>query len=516
MKRLFTSVICCLSFFNVFAQAGTLDPSFGGDGIGRLHIGPGHYWEAFDIAIQPDRKILLAGTDFPNHYSNSDWHLMLGRLNKNGTPDASFNQVGCLIDSFPGYTSAQVNCMALQEDGKIIVGGYAFNGNYTQKKLSLARYNADGSPDINFNSTGKVVTAIGIKDDEINDLTILPDGKILICGITVVGNREYMLIAKYNSDGTLDQTFNGIGSVTLPHIQNTQGSNEGANALTVQNDGKIILGGFSQDANNYFVLVRCNSDGTLDNTFNNTGVNIIQCSSGGGAGKTLLLQNGDILASAISASTGYLMKFNTNGILDNTFCNGGIDTLPAGLGSFKPALQSDSKILVAGNTWASTRKITLIRINPNGSLDSSFDNDGIVTTALDTNASALNYGDNIALDTNRIYVCGALQEDTNINMVAVAYANDITLEVANSSNFYKTISNIYPNPAAYIVNITLPLSPANSSIIIYNAKAEAVRSLQLPPGATTTSVNIQALPPGIYNILCKQQDILSTGRFIKQ
>jgi len=175
------------------------------------------------LAVQPDGKILVGGVFFTLGVS-------IGRLNADGTRDAAFNAAAYVT---PGGLPGAVNSLVQQADGKILVGGWftVLNG---QTRNGLGRLNADGSLDTSFNPDGGGYP-----------LAVQADGKIL------VGS------GRLNADGTRDTTFN-------------PGADGPVNSLAVQADGKILLGGeftiLGGQARN--CIGRVNADGTLDTSFN--------------------------------------------------------------------------------------------------------------------------------------------------------------------------------------------------------------------------------------------------------
>ncbi len=293
-------------------------------------------------STQPDGKIIVGG-DFS--YYNGAAKSGIVRLNSNGKLDADFNpKTG--FDSWVSATSIQSN-------GKIIVGGSfnTFNGvtsNY------IARLNGDGSLDTNFNSgTGFNST--------IYTTSIQPDGKIIVGGVFSSYNGITInRIARLNNDGTLDPTFN-IGT----------GFNNVVLTISIQTDGKIIVGGDFTNFNGVSrkKIARLNNDGTLDTTFNiGTGFNhCVQSISIQTDGKIIVGGDFDTFNGVTSNS---IARLNGDGTLDTTFNMG------TGFGSTVTAtnIQTNGKILVGGyfTTYNGITRPRIARLNSNGSLDTAF------------------------------------------------------------------------------------------------------------------------------------------------
>ncbi len=316
---------------------GTLDASFdgpGGNGNGKflLPIGTGSDY-ARALALQPDGKIVLTGSC--SNGINDDF--CVARLNADGTLDTSFDGPGGGGNGkvlLPIGSNDNAYAVAIQPDGKIVLAGYCWNG--SNSDFCVARLNADGSLDANFDGPsgtgdGKFLLPIGSGQDRAKAVTLQPDGKILIAGYCHNGANEDFCAARLNVDGTLDTSFDGPsgfgnGTFLLP----VGTGDDLAFALALQPDGKIVLAGTCLNgANNDFCVARLHTDGTLDETFDGA--------SGTGNGKFLL---------PIGTGTDY---------------------------AFALALQPDGKVVLAGFCAAVDDDFCIARLNPDGTLDSTFD-----------------------------------------------------------------------------------------------------------------------------------------------
>lgn len=211
---------------------GTLDPTF--------TVGNGFDNSVYDISIQNDGKIIVVGTF--NNYNGSAVNNII-RLNTNGTKDNSFN-----IGSGASYP---INCVEVQNDGKILIGG-AFDYYNGVLVHGLARLNTDGTLDAGFN------TGTGVFGS-VNTITILADGRLMIGGnFSSINNQTLNNLARLHNDGTVDPSFNP-GS----------GPNNYVTSILPCNNSKTIIGGAFL---NYNLLPRgqiakIDSNGTLDQTF---------------------------------------------------------------------------------------------------------------------------------------------------------------------------------------------------------------------------------------------------------
>ena len=256
---------------------GTLDASFGGDGKVSLDFNGGFDY-AFGAAVQPDGKILVAGTALVD----GTYDFALARYNADGTLDASFGSGGKVTTEFgaAGYPqNDQSQALALQSDGKIVVAGYSStrkSGGEVSTDFALARYNSDGTLDTSFHTDGKVTTHFGKGNDRIYKVAALPNGKIVAMGRSFSEtNREVDFeVARYNSDGTLDTSFGNGGKV-----RTDLGHGEYGYAGVVQPDGKIVVAGYVHEAalgnapaSHDQLVVRYNADGSADTSFGSDGV----------------------------------------------------------------------------------------------------------------------------------------------------------------------------------------------------------------------------------------------------
>jgi len=230
------------------------------------------------------------------------------------------------------FAADRAQAQVIQSDGKIVVAGYAYNG--TDYDFALARYNSDGSLDTtNFGSgTGKVTTPFGTGSDQAFAVALQSDGKIVVAGTTRSQGKSDFAVARYNSDGSLDETNfgNGTGKVTL-----SIGSDDAiAYAVAIQPaDGKIVVAGVASNAENTdFALARFNSDGTIDDTGFGAGTGMVMTDFGAGdianalvlqsSGKIMVAGNADMGAGTKSDFA--LARYNSDGSLDTTgFGSGG-------------------------------------------------------------------------------------------------------------------------------------------------------------------------------------------------
>jgi uncharacterized delta-60 repeat protein len=306
------------------------------------------------IAIQPDGKILIGGNF---SYVNNIPKNRFARLNPDGSLDVTFNANLSTNNSCCGNV---VNVIAVQPDGKILIGGNFLTSNNNFGTSGFTRLNADGSTDSSFSTS--------ISSGNVQTVALQPDGKILIGGsfFQISGiNRNN--IARLNVNGSVDTSFipvDRLGAATGPNSEVTR--------IAVQNNGKVIITGNFSSFNGVARrgIARLETDGTLDTSFN------AEINNGGGSVTALVAQpdNKVLLGGNFFQVNGVnrsrLARLNADGSLDTTF-----GTIVGPDGSVNAVvLQPDGKILIGGSfnfvSGASRRK--LARLNPDGSVDSVF------------------------------------------------------------------------------------------------------------------------------------------------
>jgi uncharacterized delta-60 repeat protein len=342
-----------------FDVDGGLDPTFAGDGTASTIFSTGEdcYEEARSVLVQSDGKIVAVGVSSCK-WSEPDREasglFLLARYNVDGTPDGTFGENGTVMTSFgdPADCSARAEAAALQPDGKIVVAG---TGGCTQAgiddRFAIARYDTDGALDPGFSDDGMVMTNFTIQYDKLTDVDVQPDGKIVAGGTAAYWMVETDMLesraalARYNPDGTLDDTFGRNGKVkTSFHSRRCPGANESYD-LEIQPDGRIVQGGSAACAASAgdlphprWALSRYRPNGTLDRTFG---------------------RNGRVVSIFSDATWG--------------------DWMSAGI-----EIQANGRIVAGGSTARHASRFMLVRYRADGRLDPRFGDDGRVQTVFGT------------------------------------------------------------------------------------------------------------------------------------
>jgi uncharacterized delta-60 repeat protein len=362
------------------APPGDLDPTFGGDGKVTTDF-PGSFSEVGRaVAIQADGKIVALGTAAVSGMND----FALARYNIDGSLDTAFSGDGMVTTDFAGDTDEAYG-LAIQPDGKIVTAGLAVvSGNFD---FALARYNPDGSLDTTFDGDGKVTTDFLDALEAAFGVAIQGDGTIVAAGCVGCFPGTAFALARYNVDGSLDTTFDLDGKVTTPFT----GSNDTAAwGVAIQADGKIVAEGYAAISGYQFALARYNTDGSLDSTFDGDGKVTTDIAGGNDRGFGVTIQgDGRIVAvgeaAIVSGPPDFaLARYNGDGSLDSSFDGDGKVTTDFA-GDYdrveSVAIQNNGKIVTAGFARVSgTNDFALARYNADGALDTTFGGDGKVTT----------------------------------------------------------------------------------------------------------------------------------------
>lgn len=246
-------------FYNSQAQPGTVDSSFGINGVVASNIGQLEGGN-LKLTLQKDQKIVMASNLTPTL-------IIVLRYLPDGTPDSSFGINGKIESEDFGFASRVVE----QKDGKILVGGGIFKeaGEFPSYKIVFRRFFSNGTIDSSFGENGTVISVLGALQQFVTDMVLQEDGKILIVGsFSESGNSSDILVARYMPDGSLDSSFGDEQGKTRI-LRKTSG-----NTIALQNDGKIIIAGSDAIAfpTERFMLVRYYTDGMLDRSFGGTGI----------------------------------------------------------------------------------------------------------------------------------------------------------------------------------------------------------------------------------------------------
>lgn len=369
--------------FERYTQDGVLDTTFGTDGRVVTSFGNG-FTGLTSMAIMPDGKFVAAGSYSPT--GQNTIVMIAAKYNADGSLDTTFDTDGKVTTTFGIGTISYGVFVSANSDGKITVAVTVLTSNNSFKNFGLVQYNANGSLDTGFDGDGKALSLIEDGFYEIKSIAKDTNGKYLV-NFSDGNPSNYSIIRKYNADISLDISFGNNGQF------NTLNSGYGmAENITAISDSKIImLRSFT------FGLIKYNTNGTLDTTFDTDGIVITEFEySTDELKKIIVLPDDKIIALGTSRYTQpnnayfsniVLSKYNSNGSLDTSF--GDLGKVYSVFGEnvyviLNAFVQTDGKILV--NAYYSVFPSTeifyeLIRYNSNGSLDTTFGTNGKLVTS---------------------------------------------------------------------------------------------------------------------------------------
>lgn len=503
MKTIFTSIgtaICCFVYAAAFTQSDELDSTFGVNGKATTTIGSSS--TPYALAIQANDKIVVAGASF----NGDDFDFALTKYRANGTVDITFGTGGKVITDLGGdETARSVNLSG----GKIVVAGTSSSG------FCLIRYNLLGKVDSSFGDNGITITDFNGDGGICYASAIQTNGKIVAVG-TSAGN---FVIVRYNANGKIDKTF-GTKGILIADPAN--GSFNVARAVCLQTDGKIITAGNSGPfGSRKFLVIRSNTNGTLDSTFGTNGKTYTDFTNFFGldnlAFAVAINTVGKIYAAGQSTGeeTGNydefsIARYRTNGKLDKSFSDDGkVLTDFDGFDDVINAilLMPGGKIIAVGTLYA-PNLTGIVRYNINGSLDASFGNNGKLTTNYKRPTTAVPQDDGkylVAVDDNFTVVRYKSEGAPLTAMPAIAEFNKAPLSEAII---------LAPNPVKDIVEIN-NLDPSVTSVLsIRNISGKML--LQATATQKNYLWNIKALPPGIYYLRIVTNKKITDLKFIKK
>jgi uncharacterized delta-60 repeat protein len=318
------------------------------------------------IVLQPDGRAVIAG--YGSNGSNDDFVLI--RLWQDGKLDTGGKQTLGFADALFGPSSREVaNAMALQPDGKIVLAGQISDAGASDTDFALARFFPDGRLDGSFGTNGHVTYGFG-GDQFARAVVVQPDGKIVVGGYTSAANGINFMIVRFNPDGMPDGTF-GFGGF---NVMDFLGGPDYGLALALAPDDKIVMGGTAfNGARNVFGVARFNSDGTPDSTFDGDGKTLYEFSVGPTHwGSAVVVQpDRKIVLGGFVGADFALVRLTENGLVDYGFGTLGQTVTDMGGSDYLYALllTPGGWFVAAGNRVLNgTGDFALAQYNPNGVL----------------------------------------------------------------------------------------------------------------------------------------------------
>ncbi len=444
--------------------------------------------------LQSDGKVVVVG----NATIGNSQQFLVNRYNTDGSFDSSFSSNSNGLVTTAIGSSAQATSIALQSDGNLVVAGFALLDNSAQ--FAVARYNTDGSLDTTFgqNSSGIVTQAVG-GGCSAYSCALQTDGNIIVAGAGVLNGVSQFILMRFTSAGILDTTF-GAGGIVTTQI----GIGACAQSVVIQSNGQIIVGGFARINSAWEVaLARYNTDGTLDNSFGINGIVTTVSGSESALNCIVLDANENIIGVGYSDTNTFIARYASSGSLDTTFGASGITLQTVGSTALANAvaLQADGSLVVTG---FSDSNLAVLQYTTAGSLDNSFGSNGI---ALLSNAQGVDCliqsdGDIVAIGMNdsdimvaRYTAAGAL--DTSWGVLGVvddpAGANSSVPVFISDQKSTGTNGGTFTAGAWQTRDLTV-ISAIASTISLGS------NQITLQPGTYTIQISAPAYKVGLHQV----------------
>ena len=434
-----------------YLPSGELDATFSDDGMATTNFGAND--DVYAVLVDSEDNIVVAGQ------AGLDFGVL--RYTEAGELDATFSTDGMHTEDVGGTDGARAAAFVGE---KILLGGFATNNNGTpavttddHTDMALLQLTAGGAPDTDFSTDGMHtvnLSATARPNDGINSLTIQGDNKIIAVGYTGVGNKT-LAIARFTAAGALDTTFGGdLNSDSTPDGFTTSALRGEFHAAFVNSNGSIVAVGASAGAT---VLARYTAAGAADTTFGSSSNILVTTSLAGFAQAAALRHSGGIVTGGYvtnSANREFVAAaFNLDGSADTTFGVAGVTATRFGAGNTRieanaVALQDDGKAVLAGYANSLTgRDFALMRLNSDGSLDTTFGDGGWVTTPIGTSTSEARA---VAVDSDDRIVVAGTATGTNRDFAVARYLPTGALDASFAGGGTAT-HNFGSNDDAYAV-----------------------------------------------------------------
>ena len=495
MKHLFiyAFVLGIFAALNVSGQTLQLDNSFGNNGV-SITLSKS---EVRNIQEQTDGKIISAG-----YYIDSiPSKFQVIRYNANASFDMNFALNG-VIRTVIGYYQDYAENIAIQNDGKIVVSGGYQDYQLGPYHTALCRYQVNGQLDSSFGLNGILRLNFGTEDG-LSSIQIQADQKIVIGGYISNASTTFFALARFQQNGSLDSTFGNNGLVTTnytnPSVIYDLEILQDDKILVCGYEG---IWDFIPGASTNFALAKYNSNGALDNSFGNGGsvlINVnslsIDCATGINE-----LSNGDLLISGFSADALAIIKLKSNGTLDNSFGQAGKITYASEPVPTSTKILTNGKILISGNKplAAFDYGFNIVQLNANGTLDSNFATNGVFQSNISNGAD---YVQSTYLLSGGQYLCAGSSEGNNLLAQYAFVAPNSINEIQRIGGL-----KLYPNPCSNEINLEFELSESSTvSISLINSVGQTIelfeKNKRRPSGLSRIKLSLDSFTLGNYFLL---------------
>ncbi len=492
MKKIITLALLFFLPLLLLSQEGEFDLSFNGDGKFILDLS--YDDGATCVALQPDNKIVIGGTVNRNDVSS-----VVIRLDRNGNPDLTFGTLGIADIEFPDF-GPSVQDVAVQGDGKILALSRTYRD--SESGIMINRFNKNGSLDLTFGDTGMVYREGWFGSSYWNSILAMPDGKMVVGGYTYFSSTGVSgVLLGYNENGSRNLAFGDSGMVKF----NLGGGSAEIEKLILSKSGNILAvgSGFAQGDRN-FLVAQFNPDGTFYTPFGGNGIATIPF--GNDAAAYAISEQADgkiVLAGDIYLNNDYqfaVARILADGTLDQNFGSNGKVTTPILNGDAKAvavAILGDGKILAAGQAegiW--NRDFALVRYRSDGSLDKSFNFDGISTKNMGSD-------DDDAFD-------AVIQPNGRLVMVGQTFENSFSSNVITAGRFLggqgtvgfeefeEVTFSMFPNPAKEFLQLDFEEFYNSTSLKLLDQQGRVMQVIE--GSGYTTTIEFGTISSGLYTL----------------
>ncbi len=468
-----------------FLPDGKVDSSFGDNGLVVTNF---QEWDGVNsIAIQPDEKILVSGSISESEIS--PFYAFVVRYNTNGSLDYSFGNNGIAIVY---NTQGAVVSMLLQSDGKIVLGGYDRVLGSSDVKFFITRVTSSGQVDESFGNGGVTKTDFDINGEFINDMCLQNDGKIVVAGSArqwgLPIQKSYMAVARYNSNGSLDEIFGEEGKVKVEFDVPSE-----ANGIAMQENGKIVIAGFAlHEGNINFALARLTQNGVLDEIF-------------GDGGKT----ETDLGSTPEKANDVSIQK-------SGRIIAGGSQNSNIALAGYEGDATEDPLISKI-RSWIKDNAVNWHAQNA----------DKVAYYAVEASKTSNNFKEVKRVRTE--VVNNAQEKEDKIYSYAIANGETdtyyrIKAAMLNGRNFYSDVLyysgsggrvSVSPNPVRDVLRINGLKQAVNSELLVVNGSGNVMNRVSVK-GNSVYNMNVASLKPGTYYLQVQTKEKTEIIKFVKE
>jgi uncharacterized delta-60 repeat protein len=406
-----------------------LDP--GEDGV-RITIPVSGISDAAQAAIVDAQGNLIMAGSAGGNYS------VLASITRTGALNGAFGTGGIYEHDLSPGLGDSLRALVRMDDGRMVGCGTFFSPG-TATDFDVVRFMADGSLDSTFDGVGFAVTPFatsgsgGLLFDQCNAVAVQADGMIVSAGFTAEDGPNHVALTRHTASGQLDTGFGTGGKVDMNAAATSNGNSE-ARAVLIQPDGKVLVAGYAFGPGNAeLLLMRLNTDGTPDATFGTAGITRTPVGTGEDMANAMVRQPDGfiVIAGSTIVSDGrrdfVVARYNSSGVLDATFGNGGLVTTPVGPSddvAYALTLMPWGRLVAAGSARISTggsgTDLALVSYNRDGTLDRYFGDGGARMVNI-SDFDDIVYGLVNDIDGEHFWAVGTASPTTNQDFLAVEF-----------------------------------------------------------------------------------------------